>query len=272
MTAKRQPSLFLPHGAGPSFFMNFGPFTPAMWTRACAYLQTVKAELPERPRALLVVSGHWETEVPTINVAPMHSLYYDYYGAPPEAYKITYPAPGAPEVGARVAQLLNAKNIPAAVETRRGLDHGVFLVCMLAFPEADIPVVQLSLTRDPDAAAHIAIGQALEPLREEGVVIIGSGMTFHNSVVMPAGLKGIKDPGSDYFDAWVIDAVTAPDSEQRNQALARWEQAPYARHAHPSPEHFLPLHIAAGAAGADRGRHVFSDRFLGATYSAFHFG
>ncbi len=272
MSRKRQPSLFLPHGAGPSFFMNFGPFTPAMWTRTCGYLQQVGTELPERPTALLVISGHWETAIPTINVAPLHTLYYDYYGASAEAYQLQYPVKGAPEVGAQVAAALHAAGIPTATETKRGLDHGVFLVCMLAFPKADIPVVQLSLTRHPNAADHIAIGRALAPLRDENILIIGSGMTFHNSIVMPAGLQGITDPGSDHFDAWLLEAVTAPNSETRNQALADWETAPYARHAHPTPEHFLPLHIAAGAAGTDRGRHVFTDRFLGAKYSAFHFG
>ena len=268
----RQPSIFIPHGAGPGFFMDFGISKRSMWTQTSDYLTSIASRLTTRPTAILVISAHWEAAVPTINTARVHTLYYDYYGAEPAGYEFRYPATGDPVLADRVAGLLAGAGIPSAFDAARGLDHGVFIPLMLMFPDGDIPVVQLSLASIDDPEVHLAIGQAIAPLRDEGVLIVGSGMSAHNPAIIMAGLKGIADVGSQQFDAWLVDAVTQPVPEHRDAALIDWKRAPAALHCHPRSEHLLPLHVVAGASDGDVGERVFSDRFLGATFSAFHFG
>jgi aromatic ring-opening dioxygenase catalytic subunit (LigB family) len=195
-------------------------------------------------------------------------MLYDYYGFPPASYQIQWPAPGAPAVAKRTQDLLGAAGIASATNAERGFDHGTFVPLKLAYPDADVPAVQLSLKAGLDPAEHIAIGRALAPLRDEGVFIVGSGMTFHN-------LRAFRDPRSvpisESFDAWLRGAATAAPAE-RDKLLVNWEQAPVARVAHPREEHLIPLMVIAGAAGADRGTIPFNGTFAGLRLSAYHYG
>jgi aromatic ring-opening dioxygenase catalytic subunit (LigB family) len=174
----RLPTLFIPHGGGPCFFMDWDP--PDTWHRMAEYLRRVPDDVEVRPRALVVISGHWEEKVVTIQNNPAPPLLYDYYGFPESTYQITFPAPGAPEIAARIAVLLKAAGIECTYDHARGFDHGVFIPLKVAFPKADVPIVQVSLLASMDPAEHIRLGQALAPLRDEDVLIIGSGMSYHN--------------------------------------------------------------------------------------------
>jgi aromatic ring-opening dioxygenase catalytic subunit (LigB family) len=195
-------------------------------------------------------------------------LLYDYHGFPEHTYRLTWPAPGDPDLAARVIQLLAQNGIVSQPETTRGWDHGVFVPFKLVWPDADVPTVQLSLRRDGDPTAHLALGRALAPLRDEGVLIVGSGLSYHNLGNF-FGAQGVAD--GEAFDAWLGDAVAA-DPDERERRLAAWRSAPGARASHPTPEHLLPLHVVAGAAGNDIGRRTFGDLLLGKPVSAFQFG
>jgi aromatic ring-opening dioxygenase catalytic subunit (LigB family) len=265
--AQRQPTLYLPHGGGPCFFMEWTLGPRDTWDRMAAWLRSIPGSLPGTPAALVVVSGHWEAEVPTVTTSPAPALVYDYSGFPPSTYELTWPAPGSPSVAARVQQLLGDAGIAAKGDAKRGFDHGVFIPLKVAYPEPRVPTVQLSLRAGLDPTEHLAIGRALAPLRDEGVLIIGSGMSYHN-------MRGFMDPRtrdvSARFDDWLAKAVGAEPGE-RDASLAAWSRAPMARESHPREEHLLPLMVVAGAAGADRGRQVLRDEVMGAVVSAFQF-
>lgn len=267
-TATRMPTWFIPHGGGPCFFMDWNP--PDAWDRMANFLKGQAATLPRPPKAIVLVSAHWLEPQFSVTSGAQPELIYDYYGFPPHTYQLKYPAPGEPALADHVTRLLCGAGMAGQANPSRGFDHGMFIPLLLMFPQANIPVVQLSLTQDLDPEAHLRAGQALAPLRDEGVLIVGSGMSFHN-------MRGYGDPRfgpvSDAFDAWLTQAVQAPPA-QRHQALADWAQAPGARLCHPprAEEHLLPLMVAAGAAGQDPGRRVFSDRVMETTLSAFSFG
>jgi aromatic ring-opening dioxygenase catalytic subunit (LigB family) len=265
------PTLYIPHGGGPCFFMEPMPgMPPGLWDRMAAYLRGIPASLPQRPTAVLVVSGHWECERATVLSAGRHTLLYDYYDFPEHTYKLTYPAPGSPQLAVHVRELLASAGFVTAEEHERGLDHGVFIPFKLIYPEADIPIVQLSLLHNLDPAQHLAIGHALAPLRDEGVLIVGSGMSYHN-------LRGLFNPdaaaneASQRFDDWLEKAVTA-EAGERERLLVAWHKAPDARVCHPRSEHLLPLMVVAGAAGKNAGRIDYRDDILGKRVSACRFG
>jgi len=264
----RMPALFVPHGAGPCFFMDWNP--PTAWNRMADFLKHVASTLPARPKAIVLVSGHWLEPVFSVTSGPQPKLIYDYHGFPAHTYELRYPAPGEPQLAARIAGLLGEARLPAQQNPTRGFDHGMFIPLKLMFPDADIPVVQLSLHHDLDPQVHLEAGRALAPLRDEGVLIVGSGMSFHN-------MRGYGDPQfgpiSAEFDHWLVQAVESA-AQQREQALANWTQAPSARLCHPprAEEHLLPLMLVAGAAGEDAGQRIFTDRVMETTLSAFRFG
>ena len=267
----RQPAIFLPHGGGPCFFLDpAGRTIPREWASLGAWLSGLAATLPRPPRAALVISAHWERPVATVHEAAHPGLLYDYSGFPPHTYQLQYPVSGAPEFAARVRRLLRGARLAQEGETARGLDHGVFIPFLLVFPEADVPVVQLSLLRSLDPAEHLALGRALAPLRDEGVLIVGSGMSYHN-------LREFftNEPQANWaaktFDDWLTDSVAAPALE-RDARLREWTEAPGARAAHPREEHLLPLMVVAGASGGDVGVRTFHDRILGKAVSAYQFG
>lgn len=267
MSTQLMPTVFLPHGAGPCFFMEWEPADT--WQRMETWLRELLPTLGVKPRALLVISAHWEEPVFTLNSQPAPGLLYDYYGFPAHTYQLQWPAPGAPELATQVAGLLDEVGLAVTTDHQRGFDHGVFVPLKLVCPQADIPVLQLSLRADMDAAAHIALGQALAPMREQGVLIIGSGMSFHNISLMRANLAK-SNPTGQVFDEWLAEVVTLPEVE-RNQALTDWLQAPGARLAHPDAEHLLPLHVVAGAAGVDVGVVAFREVVMGVPLAGYVF-
>lgn len=271
MPANVFPTVFVPHGAGPCFFMDWHP--PGTWDRMAAWLRGLAAPLGGKPAAIVVVSAHWQAPSFTVNAQSAPGLLYDYSGFPAHTYQLTWPAPGAPALAGQIRELLAGAGIDSADEHERGLDHGVFIPMKLVFPDADVPVVpvvQLSLRTGLDPAQHIAMGRALAPLRRQGVLIIGSGMSFHNMQRLRAGGSDI-DPDSQRFDRWLSETVVLP-RRQREQRLINWADAPGGRASHPREEHLLPLHVVAGAAAADdSGIKVFEDRVLGSVQSAFLF-
>ncbi len=268
----RQPTMFIPHGGGPCFFMDWDPADT--WDKQRKFLEDLPASLPEKPKALLVISGHWEEAQFTVQTSPAPDLLFDYGGFPPHTYELTWPAPGDPALAKRVQDLLEDAGFPTGADDKRGYDHGTFIPLKVAFPEADIPCVQLSLRSDLDAQAHLAAGRALAPLRDEGVLIIASGNTYHNMQVMMQSMRGgsSAEPQGVEFDRWLTDAATRTDAEERDRMLAAWDQAPGAREANPREEHLIPLHVAAGAALADKGVKTLEDHVMGAVESAFTFG
>lgn len=263
-----QPTYFINHGGGPCFFLELGPMRAA-WRELEDYLSRFADHLREPPRAILVVSGHWEEDHPTVNAGPAPSLLFDYGGFPAHTYRLTWPAPGAPQVAQRVRELLTAAGIASDENTTRGWDHGVFVPLKVMFPQARLPVVQLSLQRGLDPAAHLAIGRALMPLRRENVLIIGSGQSYHNMRGFGTG-GGAPDPLAEAFDDWLRHAML--DGTTRDRALVGWEKAPGARDAQPREDHLLPLMVAAGAASGEPGEIVFHGHALGKPVSGFRFG
>ena len=268
MSTPRMPTLYLPHGGGPCFFMPWTMGPADTWDRMASWLRALPGTLPAKPRALLVVSGHWEERVPTVTTAAAPPLLFDYYGFPPETYELTWPAPGEPALAARVRELLSAAGIESAGDGARGFDHGVFVPLKVAFPEAEVPTVALSLLRSLDPAAHLALGRALAPLRDEGVLIVGSGNSYHN---MRGFMTGTGLAASKQFDAWLEGAV-AKAPRERDDALVAWKKAPAALACHPREEHLLPLHVAAGAAPDERGAVIFRDTAMNAVVSGVRFG
>lgn len=265
--AGRMPVVFVPHGGGPWPFVDLG-FDKDELAQLAGYLGALAAVPRKPPRALLVISAHWEEPVPTVMTAVRPPMLYDYSGFPPASYQISWPAPGDPALAARVRSLLGAAGLDSAEDPARGFDHGTFVPLKLAYPEANVPTVQLSLRRGLDPQEHLAMGRALAPLRDEGVYIIGSGMTFHN-------LRAFGDPrsraASEEFDAWLRATAALPEPE-RNQRLVEWGKAPSARFVHPREEHLLPLMVIAGAAGADRGATGYEGIMMGVRLSSYHFG
>lgn len=268
MSEPRMPTIYLPHGGGPCFFMTWTMGPPDTWERMAAWLQALPQALPRAPTALVVISAHWEEARPTVTSAATPPLLFDYYGFPPHTYELTWPAPGSPALAQRVQGLLGAAGIETAADPGRGYDHGVFVPLKLSFPRADVPTVALSLRRGLDPAEHLAIGRALAPLRDEGVLLVGSGMSYHN---MRRFMSPVAAAPSRRFDDWLAETVALAEAE-RSERLTRWTTAPDARECHPREEHLLPLMVVAGAAGSDAGARVFRDEVMGATVSAVRFG
>lgn len=267
MTTTRQPTIFLPHGGGPCFFMDWTWGPADTWLSTQRFLDGLAASLPAPPKALLVVSGHWEEPAFTASAAAAPELIFDYSGFPEHTYRLTWPAPGEPALAARVAELLKAAGLPTAISPARGYDHGVFVPLKVAFPQAQIPVVTLSLAASLNPALHLAAGRALAPLRDAGVLIVGSGMSFHN-------LSGYFRPETPSraraFDDWLTSTIASP-APQRDALLTAWRQAPFAAYAHPREEHLIPLMVAAGAGSDAPGTRVFHDEPMGAAISAYRF-
>jgi 4,5-DOPA dioxygenase extradiol len=237
--------LFISHGGGP---------WPLIGDPRHSNLIQFLGELPSRlvvPSSIVVISAHWEEEVPVVQSGPHPSMYYDYYGFPEETYHISYPAPGNSELAGEVKALLEKNAIPARLDGERGFDHGVFVPLMLMYPDADIPCLQVSLLQSLDPARHINLGRALRALRRENILIVGSGSSFHN---LPAFREKPTEKTAELnkgFEAWLLETMTGGhlSEEMRQQRLINWSGAPGARYCHPREEHLLPLHVCYGAAG-----------------------
>lgn len=237
------PVVFVPHGGGPMPLL--GDVNHRELTH---FMQSLAADLP-RPKAIVVITAHWEEEIVSITHSAAPDMMYDYYGFPPESYEFSYPAPGNPSLAKHIQQLLQDHDIDARLDNHRAYDHGTFVPLMLIYPAADIPVVQLSLLASLDPVAHIAIGKALAPLREQGVLIVGSGMSFHNMRAFFSQEPSITGK-SETFDAWLTETLTASTltNQEREERLVNWASASQARFCHPREEHLLPLHVCWGAA------------------------
>ncbi|HAS1000516.1 TPA: dioxygenase [Enterobacter cloacae] len=263
----RLPTFFISHGGGPWPWMDgmvTGPYT-----KLAESLRRMAADAGGRPRAIVMVSAHWEEPVFTVQTHPHPPMVYDYYGFPEHTYRISYASPGDPALAARVAELLRASGLGVKLDGNRGYDHGMYAPMAIAYPGQDMPTVQLSLLAGLDPKTHINLGRSLAPLRDEGVLLVGSGLSYHNLRNFgPAAAKASME-----FDDWLHHAM-ASAPEERVQALLDWERAPAARLAHPREEHLLPLMVAVGAAEHDVARAVYHEQgFMGGvTASSFQFG
>lgn len=268
MTHVRLPAYFLSHGGGPWPYME-GEFRH-QFDRLEAAIKDIPRQLGVRPRAVLVISGHWEAESFAVSAHPQPPMIYDYDGFPEYTYQVHYRAPGSPQLAERVQAMLCAGGLPAGLDGARGFDHGTFSVLQPLFPAADIPVVQLSLHANMDPATHVKAGRLLAPLRDEGVLIIGSGMTYHN---LPRLDRRGQKP-SEQFDAWLLEALVKAPTAERIERLLHWTQAPAARFVHPREEHLLPLMVAVGAAEDEPATCVYHqpDLFGSITCSSYRFG
>ena len=271
MENDRLPVLYIPHGGGPWHVMedSFGDDTGYDGLRA--YLVQLGGQFKHTIESILVISAHWEEARPTVHDGPHPGMLYDYGGFPEFTYTLKWPAPGNPALATRANQLLKQAGFETGTESQRGYDHGTFVPMMVAFPEATIPVAQLSLVTGLDPATHFAMGRALEPLRDEGVLVVGSGMSYHNMHGFMSGDPRVREASS-RFDDWLADAVAITDPEQRRHALVHWKQAPEALACHPRSEHLVPLFIVAGAAGSDAGRRDYSEMLMGVHVASHVFG
>lgn len=266
-TPQPLPTYFISHGGGPWPWMK--DQMPGLETLD-ASLQAIPPAIGTTPKAILVISGHWEESTLTLSSASKPSMLYDYSGFPAHTYQVQYPAPGSPTLAEQVRELLSSAGFAAQLNPSRGFDHGTFVPLVVAYPEATIPVVQLSMQRDYDPAFHLAVGQAIAPLRQQGVLIIGSGLSYHN--LRQLGPQA-KQP-SHQFDQWLTDTLCTLRGRERQQQLIHWSQAPAARIAHPREDHLVPLFVAVGAAIDELGDRIYhEDAFFGGiAVSSFRFG
>jgi 4,5-DOPA dioxygenase extradiol len=238
------PALFISHGA---------PDLPIRAGAVTHFLKSLHQQFP-KPKAILVISAHWHTAEPTVSKAVQPQTIYDFGGFPEEVYQLSYPAPGAPELADRVVILLNQSGISCQTHPNRGLDHGAWTPLILAYPDADIPVTQLSIQSHAGALHHFQIGQALAPLRAEGVLILASGSATHNlgefvGMQPTGGNRRYDAPPPDWvkvFDEWLAERI----AESNWEAVLNYRKiAPHAEKNHPTEEHLLPLFVALGAGG-----------------------
>jgi aromatic ring-opening dioxygenase catalytic subunit (LigB family) len=265
----RLPTYFLSHGGGPWPWLK--DLRPGVYDQLERSLQETRRELGELPRAVLMISGHWEADRFLLSSAAHPPMYYDYSGFPEHTYRIRYDAPGDPELAETVRVMLEHGDVPSGLDPRRGYDHGTFSLMHVLYPEAKLPMVQLAMKADFDPAEHIRVGELLAPLRDQGVLIVGSGFSFHDTRSIMSGAGRLP---SATFDAWLNETLVDSAPVDRKQRLINWADAPAARAAHPREDHLIPLMVAAGAAGDDAGTRVYHENaFMGAiTASSYRFG
>jgi aromatic ring-opening dioxygenase catalytic subunit (LigB family) len=268
MSTQRLPTYYLSHGGGPWPFMEDA--TRRRFDRLEAALVAIRHDWGDAARAVLVISGHWETAEFAVSSAARPGMVFDYYGFPEYLYRIRYDAPGSPELAMRARAMLEAGGFACDSDPQRGFDHGTFSLMKPLYPDGDMPIVQLSIKQDLDPHAHLSVGRLLAPLRDEGVVIIGSGSSFHN-----LGLRGpAAEQPSRRFDDWLQQTLLQSSSTERRQRISTWTFAPGARIAHPREDHLIPLMVALGAAEEEPAQLVYhQDDFLGGwAMSSFRFG
>jgi len=243
-TTMKPRTLYLSHGGGPLPLLGDEGHREMV-----AALEGIAARI-QKPSAILLISAHWEAAVPTITAAPQPDLIYDYYGFPPESYEITYPAPGESGLADQVHRMLVKNGFSAELDRQRGFDHGLFVPLKIMYPQADIPCVQLSLIKGLDPAAHLRMGQALQQLDYDNLLVIGSGFSFHNMRAFFTPDTSETRGWNQAFESWLLETCASADLDQdeRLRRLTQWEQAPAARYCHPREEHLLPLHVCCGFA------------------------
>ncbi|GIL00795.1 MAG: dioxygenase [Alphaproteobacteria bacterium] len=253
----RMPALFISHG-GPNIVLES--------SQARDYLASLPGRIG-RPKAIVIASAHFETDGAVVVTDPAPGMIYDFGGFAPELYEMVYPAPGEPELAMRVARMIADAGIDTRVAPKRGYDHGTWTAMKLAFPQADVPIVQVSIDPNRDAAYHHALGRALAPLREEGILIVGSGHITHNLRAVFGAMRGgmASDPSMaakvGAFVDWFAEALAAGDTDR----ILRWrELAPHVADNHPTDEHLMPLFFAHGAGGqGTRPEHAHASRQFG---------
>lgn len=262
------PTYFISHGGGPWPWMK--KEMGHTYDRLEAALADMPRQIGRRPAAILMVSAHWEAPAFTAMGSPKPPMIYDYGGFPPHTYQVHYDAPGAPALAQRVQQLISAAGLPAAIDAERGFDHGAFSPLAAIYPKAEVPVVQLSLRRGLDPAEHLALGRAIAPLRDEDVLIVGSGLSYHNLRMFGPQAHD----ASKAFDDWLEKAAVGATGGERSGLLTQWSAAPAARIAHPREEHLIPLMVAVGAAEQEPGLRIYHEQaFMGGiVVSSFRFG
>lgn len=263
----RLPTYFLSHGGGPWPWMQDD--MPGVFTELARSLAAIPAQIGGNPKAVLMVSGHWEDAVFAVQSHARPPMIYDFGGFPEHTYHVQYAAPGAPLLAARVKEMIERAGLTSRLDPERGFDHGCYTPLAPMFPDADVPVVQLALRRDLDPAAHVAVGRALAPLRDEGVLILGSGLSFHNLRMFGQ----VAQAPSAAFDGW-LDAALKLEPARRTPAVCDWTKAPSARVAHPREDHLIPLMVALGAAEGEAAQRVYHERaFMGGwCVSSYRFG
>jgi aromatic ring-opening dioxygenase catalytic subunit (LigB family) len=256
--------LYIPHGGGPLPLLN----DPAH-AELNRFLRAFPASI-DRPDAIIVISAHWEESEVSITSAAAPALLFDYVGFPQETYEYRYPAPGQPQLAARVYDCLQRAGIESRLDAERAFDHGLFVPLMLMYPDADIPCIQISLSASLDAALHLQIGKALAALKQENLLVLGSGFSFHNLQALIRKRDDSIDLRNQAFEDWLAQTCTDPSlpEAEREQRLADWQSAPHARYCHPREEHLLPLQVCYGM-GQSPGRQVFQQpvaRFIASAY------
>ena len=266
----RFPTFFLSHGGGPWPYMNEEARRPYAVLEES--LRELPRQLPRKPEAILVVSGHWEERDFAVMASAAPPMVYDYGGFPGELYHIHYPAAGSPQLAQRTRTLIQQAKLPTQLNGERGFDHGTYSILAVTHPEADIPVFQVSLRSGYDPEAHLQLGRALAPLRDEGVLIIGSGSSYHN--LRRFFGPRVRRDDSAQFDAWLRETLVESAPARRSERLLDWERAPAAREAHPQEDHLMPLHVVVGAAEEETGRIIYKQEdFLGTiALSSYRFG
>jgi aromatic ring-opening dioxygenase catalytic subunit (LigB family) len=265
----RLPTYFLSHGGGPWPWLKAE--RGSTYDQLEASLHEVRRELGQGPRAVLMISGHWEAGRFLLSSAARPPMVFDYYGFPEHTYRIRYDAAGAPALAETIHAMLERGGVASGLDPQRGFDHGTFTLMHTMYPDADIPLVQLSLRADYDPAEHIKVGKLIAPLRDQGVLIVGSGLSYHDIRGMMSG-AGVE--ASAAFDRWLNDTLIKSSPDERRRRLLGWSAAPAARAAHPREDHLIPLMVAVGAAGDDVGARIYHQTdFMGAiTVSSYRFG
>ena len=266
----RLPTFYLSHGGGP------WPYLSEQARRPYAKLEASLKELPRRldvkPEGILVISGHWEERDFAVMANPSPPMVYDYGGFPEELYHIRYPAPGSAALARRAQSLIQQAGLPGHLDPVRGFDHGTYSVLAVTHPEADVPVIQVSMLSNYDPESHLRLGRALAPLRDEGILIVGSGSSYHNlrRFFHPSG----RNEDSMKFDSWLEETLVDSAPARRTERLLEWDRAPAARSAHPQEDHLVPLFVAVGAAESEAGQVIYQEQdFLGTiALSSYRFG
>ena len=261
------PTFYISHGGGP------WPWVEGRMRETHRNLEAALQQMPQligtTPKAVLMVSAHWEEADFAVQSHPNPPMLYDYNNFPPNTYQVQYPAPGAPQLAEHVQGLLQQAGIRARLDPARGFDHGAFVPMFVVYPDASVPIVQLSLKRGLDPQSHLAAGRALASLRNDGILILGSGSSYHNLRMMGPEAK---EPSA-AFDDWLDRTLEGTNFEGRTAALTSWDAAPSARVAHPREEHLLPLMVAVGAAEHDVATRFYHENtFFGSgSVSSFMF-
>ena len=266
MNEKRGTVLFIPHGGGPLPILR-----DPHHKKLVKFLENIKSKI-NKPSSIIVISAHWEEDEVKITSGEKPSLIYDYSGFSKESYKITYPVPGNPELANKIKILLNDKDINSKLDSERGFDHGVFIPLKIMYPDASITCIQISLLKNLDPKKHIEMGKALSSLMNENILILGSGMSFHNLTILLSGSESAENDNAknEEFDNWLVNVCTGDKlkNDKREKELIEWKKAPSARFCHPREEHLIPLHVCYGVK-CEKANLVFNDDVMEKKVSAF---